>query len=109
MVVLGGMGNIPGVMVGALVLYYVIFNVLPDAPHSVPQLMRSIGFDQLNQRSGDWPGLAEELQRIKLLVYGVILVMIMLLRPQGLLPSRVREQELARGGAQESVFDAQQA
>jgi hypothetical protein len=29
----------------------------------------------------------------------------MLLRPQGLLPSRVREQELAKGTSDEAVFD----
>src|SRR5437763_6028199 len=32
MVVLGGMGNIPGVMLGSLLIYLVIFMVLPSLP-----------------------------------------------------------------------------
>ena len=38
-------------------------------------------------------------------MFGLILVLVMLLRPQGLLPSRVREQELAKGISEEAVFD----
>jgi branched-chain amino acid transport system permease protein len=44
-------------------------------------------------------------QRLNFLVFGLILVLVMLLRPQGLLPSRVREQELAKGTSEEAVFD----
>ena len=49
--------------------------------------------------AGDWPGLHDEVQRLNFLVYGLILVLIMLLRPQGLLPSRVRKAELKEGVA----------
>jgi len=94
MVVLGGMGNIPGVIVGALSVYYVLFNVLTNLPNNAAQLATSLGLDFLNQGHGDWPGLSLEVQRLNYLVFGVILVTIMLLRPQGLLPSRSREREL---------------
>jgi hypothetical protein len=33
----------------------------------------------------------------------------MLLRPQGLIPSRVRQQELTHGGAEDAVFDMRTA
>ena len=46
-------------------------------------------------RAGDgWPGIAEEISRSKYVIFGLILVGIMLLRPQGLLPSQIRKQEL---------------
>jgi branched-chain amino acid transport system permease protein len=105
MIVLGGMGNIPGVMVGSLLIYYVIFKILPDAPNQVVGLATTLGFDQLNHNSGDWPGLGQEVSRSKFLLFGLILVATMLLRPQGLIPSRVREQELHQGTSDEAVFD----
>jgi branched-chain amino acid transport system permease protein len=94
MVVLGGMGNIPGVIVGALAIYYVLFNVLTNLPNNAAQLATSVGLDSLNQSHGDWAGLSLEVQRLNYLVFGVILITIMLLRPQGLLPSRARAREL---------------
>jgi ABC-type branched-subunit amino acid transport system permease subunit len=101
MVVLGGMGNITGVIVGALALYYVVFNLLPSLPQSVESWANSLGLSVLNQRTGDWPGLANEVQRLNFLIYGVILVAMMLLRPQGIFPSRIREQELKHDAVQE--------
>jgi branched-chain amino acid transport system permease protein len=96
MVVLGGMGNIPGAMLGAIVLYFVLFWLLPNAPLQVESLATSLGLDFLNHASsnGVWPGIAEEVSRSKYLIFGLILVGIMLLRPQGLLPSQIRKQEL---------------
>jgi len=62
-IILGGMGSIPGVIVGALVLI------------GLPELLR-------------------EFAEYRLLVYGGVLVAMMLLRPEGLIPSRTRQQEL---------------
>jgi ABC-type branched-subunit amino acid transport system permease subunit len=97
MVVLGGMGNIPGAMLGAIVLYFILFWLLPNAPMQVENIASSLGLGFLNQASpGGWPGIAEEVARSKYLIFGLILVGIMLLRPQGLLPSQIRKQELKR-------------
>ena len=109
MVVLGGMGNITGVIVGSLVMYYLIFILIPGLPENVTGLANSIGFTALNQSSGDWPGLAEATQRLNFIIYGGILVAVMLLRPQGLLPSRVREQELKHAAVQEEEAAVEQA
>ena len=94
MVVLGGMGNIPGAMIGAAVLYFVLFWLLPNAPSQLESLASSVGLGFLNTPTANWPGIAEEVSRSKYLIFGLILVSIMLLRPQGLLPSQVRKQEL---------------
>ena len=109
MVVLGGMGNITGVIVGALVMYYLIFYLIPGLPQNATALASNLGLGSLNQSSGDWPGLAQETQRLTFMIYGAILVGMMLLRPQGLLPSRVREQELKHAAVQDDEAAIEQA
>jgi branched-chain amino acid transport system permease protein len=63
LIILGGMGNIAGVVLGALVLV------------GLPEFLR-------------------EFAEYRLLIYGAVLVAMMLLRPEGLLPSRTRRAEL---------------
>src|SRR5665213_2213952 len=101
MVVLGGMGNITGAIVGALVIYFVLYSFLPALPPAVESFANSVGLGSLNAQNGDWPGLAQETQRLTILIYGLILVLMMLLRPQGIFPSRIREQELKHAAVQE--------
>jgi branched-chain amino acid transport system permease protein len=101
MVVLGGMGNIPGAMIGAIVLYFILFQFLPNAPAQIEGLATSVGLDSLNHATTTWPGLGEEVSRMKYVIFGAVLVGIMLLRPQGLLPSQVRKQELTHSGHHE--------
>jgi ABC-type branched-subunit amino acid transport system permease subunit len=94
MVVLGGMGSIPGVMLGSLLVYAVLYKFLPDLPNQAVSFANAVGLGFLNDRHGDWAGLGDETQRLNFLFFGLILVLVMVLRPQGLVPSRVREQEL---------------
>ena len=96
MVVLGGMGNISGVIIGALVLYYIVFYLIPGLPENVTSIANSIGLS--NEITHN---LAEATTRVNFIIYGLILVAMMLLRPQGILPSRVREQELKHAAVQE--------
>jgi ABC-type branched-subunit amino acid transport system permease subunit len=106
MVVLGGMGNIPGVIVGALAIYYVLFNVLTNLPNNAKSIANAVGLGFLNQSNPNgWPGLEQEVQRLNFLIFGLILISIMLLRPQGLLPSRIRKEELAQGVQDQPVSD----
>jgi branched-chain amino acid transport system permease protein len=107
MVVLGGMGNIPGAMIGSIVLYFILFQFLPNAPSQIEGLATSFGLDSLNHTTADWPGLGEEVSRMKYVIFGLVLVGIMLLRPQGLLPSQVRKQELTHSGHHEIAQEAQ--
>jgi branched-chain amino acid transport system permease protein len=81
MVVLGGMGNIWGVILGALLLSFV-----PELlRHTIEPLQRS-----LFGRSIIEPEV------VRMLLFGLALVLMMLYRPAGLLPSAVRRRELAR-------------
>ena len=78
MIVLGGMGNIPGVILGAILL-----TVLPEA-------LRYLGVWQMNLLGHVWV----EPSDLRMLVFGVSLILVMLYRPEGLLPSRQRRREL---------------
>ena len=69
-VILGGMGTVPGALLGATVLYL------------LPEKLRF-------------------LQDLRLLVFGIVLVLLMRFRPEGLVPSKRRAREFheAQGGA----------
>ncbi|MCC6535230.1 MAG: ABC transporter ATP-binding protein [Burkholderiales bacterium] len=81
MVVLGGMGNVWGVIVGALLLSF------------VPELLRHTV--EPFQRWLFGRAIVEP-EVVRMLLFGLALVLMMLLRPAGLLPSAVRRRELAR-------------
>lgn len=80
-VIVGGMGSLRGVAVGALVLIGVL-----GGPTQ--------------------PGMLREFQEFKLLIYGVLLVYMMLQRPEGLIPNVRRSRELhAEELTQDAWFD----
>ena len=81
MVVLGGMGNIFGVIVGALLLSF------------VPELLRHT-IDPL-QKALFGRSIVEP-EVVRMLLFGLALVLMMLYRPAGLLPSAVRRRELTQ-------------
>ena len=62
-IIVGGMGSIPGIVVGAFALI------------GLPELLR-------------------EFSEYRLLLYGILLIVMMLTRPEGLWPSAVRRREL---------------
>jgi branched-chain amino acid transport system permease protein len=78
MLVLGGMGNIPGVIVGSFALSFINSFLLPQSTN----LVHSIGLT--------WIDFTD----YRFMLYGVILVAMMLFRPEGLIPSRQRRAEL---------------
>ena len=80
MVVLGGMGNIWGVILGALLLSF------------VPEILRFTVEPAQKQLFGR---MIIEPEVIRMLIFGFALVLVMTLRPGGLWPSAVRKRELA--------------
>ena len=79
MVVLGGMGNIPGVILGAILL-----TLLPEVLRSTMGPLQDALFGRV----------LLDAETVRLLVFGIALVVIMLYRPAGLWPSAVRKREL---------------
>ncbi len=98
-VVLGGIGNITGVVVGAVLTSFVIFWVLGHMKEWMGTVGSNIGVSSLgNINYNDF----------KFVVYGLILILIMLLRPSGLLPSRARKVELETGAESEPLAAVQE-
>jgi len=90
MVILGGMGNVWGVCVGGAFLAYL------DS-----QGLASIG-NQFNSTFGT----NIEIPKYEFLIFGLIIVGTMLLRPQGLIPSARRKAELEHGVEGGTLYDA---
>jgi branched-chain amino acid transport system permease protein len=80
MVVLGGMGHVAGVVLGALLLA-----ILPEVlRHSAGPLQTQL-FGQV----------ILDPESLRMLLFGLALILVMLLRPAGLWPSPIRRRELA--------------
>ncbi len=97
-VVLGGIGNITGVILGSFVLSFVIFWVLQHLNEWSGTLSSTVGVPALGNI---------DFSRYTYIVYGVTLIGMMLLRPGGLIPSRARKVELETGGEEESLAAVQ--
>ncbi|MGA7178854.1 MAG: ABC transporter ATP-binding protein [Thiobacillaceae bacterium] len=82
MIVLGGMGHIPGVILGAVLL-----TVLPEALRYVGDLQRAT-LGRIIIDPAD----------LRMLLFGLALVLMMLFRPAGLWPSRIRRREFSEEG-----------
>jgi branched-chain amino acid transport system permease protein len=76
LIIVGGMGSIPGVIVGSIALV------------GLPELLR-------------------EFAEYRLLVYGAALVVMMLVKPEGLWPSEIRRRELHGEGLIETTEASQ--
>ncbi len=81
MVIVGGLGSIWGVVLGALLLANINYYLIPDVFNSLP---------------GDL-GLNFNLTDLQVSIFGFLLVFVMVLRPQGLLPERRRRLEMTEG------------
>lgn len=76
LIIVGGLGSIPGVIVGGLILV------------GLPELLR-------------------EFTEYRLLMYGILLIVMMLVRPEGFLPEATRKRELHAG--EENYIEPQAA
>lgn len=81
MVILGGLGSIWGVVLGAITLSAINVWLIPDVLNDVPSKI----------------GLNFDLTQLSYGIFGFLLVIMMLLRPEGLLPNRRRKMELTEG------------
>jgi branched-chain amino acid transport system permease protein len=91
MVILGGLGSIWGVVIGAIVLSVINNYLIPDVFNSLPSKI----------------GLDFDLTELSFGIFGFLLVIMMIIRPEGLLPERRRKMELVEDvGTDEAVFEA---
>lgn len=94
MVVLGGLGSIRGAIVGAAIVTILNLQVL-KALSTWLNTMRSEGVEILGYSLANLPAQFEP-SKYERLIFGIILIAMMLYRPQGLIPEKRRAHELAR-------------
>jgi branched-chain amino acid transport system permease protein len=98
MVILGGLGSIEGVVLGAVTLSFINNRLIPDVFNNYPSKI----------------GLDFDLTELSFGIFGFLLVIMMVLRPEGLIPERRRKMELTEGigagdtelGTSETLFEA---
>ena len=88
MVVLGGMGHVAGVVLGALMLA------------TLPELLRHTAAPLQQQLFGK---VILDPESLRMLLFGLALILVMLLRPAGLWPSPTRRRELTSARASGTV------
>jgi branched-chain amino acid transport system permease protein len=91
MVILGGMGNIWGVIVGALFLSY----------------WDRFGIPTLGADINDRFGTNFDVPKYTFMIFGIILLVVMLFRPEGLFPEARRKAEIEEGVHDEPLYDVQ--
>ena len=91
MIILGGLGSIWGVVLGAIMVSYINTYLIPDVFNRWAQDL-NLGFDPTQVTFG---------------IFGFLIVLVMVLRPEGLLPERRRKLELTEGvGTGEDLYEA---
>jgi branched-chain amino acid transport system permease protein len=94
MIILGGLGSIWGVVLGAITLSFINTRLIPDVLNDVPGRI----------------GLDFDLTELGFGIFGFLLVIMMVLRPQGLIPEKRHQAEFAEvleeGGEHDTVVEA---
>jgi branched-chain amino acid transport system permease protein len=92
MVVVGGMGNIWGVIVGASVIAWLNFTGLGKIGEWINGVIPGGGNDI-------------DVPKYKFGIFGVLLILMMLFRPEGLIPSARRKAEFKESEGETSLYD----
>jgi branched-chain amino acid transport system permease protein len=92
MIIMGGLGSIWGVVFGAIVLSFINTYLIPNVLNSIPSKI----------------GLDFDLTQVSFGIFGFLILIVMVLRPQGLFPEQRRKMELTEGvGGDEAMAEAQ--
>ena len=94
MVILGGMGSIPGAIIGATVVTVLNLQVLKGLSLWLNEL-KIAGVMVLGYNLADLPTQLEP-AKYERMIFGIILVLMMIFRPQGIFPARRRQRELRK-------------
>ena len=104
MVILGGMGSIPGAVLGASVVTILNLQVLKGLSLWLNEL-KNAGVSVFGYSLANLPTQLEP-AKYERMIFGIILVLMMIFRPQGMLPARRRQRELAAPHAPEAAGSA---
>jgi branched-chain amino acid transport system permease protein len=92
MVIVGGMGNLWGVVVGAALISWLNFRGLGKIGEVLNDIIPGTGNDV-------------DVPKYKFGIFGVLLIVMMLFRPEGLIPSARRKAELQEAEGETSLYD----
>ena len=95
MVIVGGMGNVWGVIVGAALVSWLNFTGLGKIGEWINNGIEATGSDY-----------AVDVPKYKFGIFGLALILMMLFRPEGMIPSARRKAEFEEGGTESSLYDA---
>jgi branched-chain amino acid transport system permease protein len=95
MVILGGLGSIPGVIFGAAAVVILNIQILQNFSLYLSALRQSDAVIPII--NFEWRNLSNQLDPAKYqrLIFGLILIVMMIFRPSGLIPAERRKRELA--------------
>jgi branched-chain amino acid transport system permease protein len=101
MVILGGLGSIPGVILGAATVTILNLQILQGFSLYLSQLRQSDAVIPIINFA--WRDLSTQLDPAKYqrLLFGIILITMMIFRPGGIIPARRRQRELASDESEE--------
>jgi len=95
MIIVGGMGNIYGVVLGAVVIQYLNIAGMDKIGARLNDAIHGLGFDETTV----------DIPKYKFLLFGVLLVVMMLYKPEGLIPSARRKAEFQDQEGEISLYD----
>jgi branched-chain amino acid transport system permease protein len=101
MVILGGLGSIAGVVLGAAIVTMLNIDILQTLSLQLSSLRQSSGTIPL--LGIPWASLPTQLDpaRYQRLFFGLLLIVMMIFRPEGIIPSQRRRMELHEEPTQE--------
>jgi len=104
-VILGGLGSIPGVILGAAVVTILNLQVLQGLSLTLSQLRQSDAMIPII--NFPWRSLSSQLDPAKYqrMLFGLILIVMMIYRPGGLIPAERRQRELGEDTETDPVAD----
>ena len=101
MVILGGMGNVAGAVLGACIVTVLNIDVLKSMSEFLGQMRQSGHIYDFWLFSINPANIPEQLEPAKYerMVFGIILILMMIFRPEGLLPPKRDEEKTNASGA----------
>jgi branched-chain amino acid transport system permease protein len=112
MVILGGLGNMTGVLLGCIIIMAADRLYLPKLAEVLKGLLNTSVLPNIsNPALRDFIAISFDPIQMRLFLFGLVLVIMMIVRPEGLVPSARRKAELheQNSAANESVADVRSA
>ena len=109
MVILGGLGNITGVILGCIIIMAADRLYLPQLAQVLKSLLNTSVLPNIaNPALKDFLATSVDPIQMRLFLFGLTLVVMMIIRPEGLVPSAERQAELQSADevSKESLADA---